>query len=665
MNPVEEVKSRLDIVDVISKHVDLKRAGRNYKALCPFHSEKTPSFIVFPDTQTWRCFGACAEGGDVFSFLMKMQGWDFGETLRVLAEQTGVELKPRSKEQVKRQEAYARLYELLDAAAIYYMHLLRNAPEAEGARRYVGKRGLWPETVERFQLGYALDQWEGASKYLQDKGYTQDELLTVGLLVEKEETGRRYDRFRGRLLIPIRDLRGRVVGFGARTLQPDVTPKYLNSPQTDLFDKSTLLFGLDMAKKGVREAGQAVVVEGYMDVIQGQQAGFTNLVAQMGTALTEAQVRRLKRYTSRLVLALDADAAGQSATLRGLNVARQTLDREVEVVFDPRGLVRHEARLQADIRIATLPEGYDPDKLIKKDPDAWLRLVDGARPVVEYIIDAIIADVDPGDAKSKSVAATQAVPIIRDIANAVERDHYTQYLARHLGIDERTLTGMVTQPLRPIGGEGRRVKRRAWSVSTPSPPPVWDGDVQVPPGDSSPHAADISSSTLLRECHCLNQLITIPAAWRQADTILRDLGFSLISVQDFSDPQNRAIFKALRQVTVPEHLREGNVPHDLWEALDEALHPRLDVIREQLLPAPDLSDEKVANHLAYTVLRMRKDATEQAKRALDQAWGDSLSEQDRTSIGEYHQQVLELRSLRLHLDRALEQIINPIINNND
>ncbi|MCK4831916.1 MAG: DNA primase, partial [Anaerolineales bacterium] len=389
MNPIDEIKARVDIVDVISKHVELKRSGRNFKALCPFHTEKTPSFVVFPDTQTWRCFGACAEGGDIYSFLMKKQGWDFADALRALAEQTGVELIPQTPQQIKRQEASAQLYELLNSATLYYMHLLRSAPEAEAARDYVVERGLLPHTVEQFQVGYALNQWNGARDFLRSKEYTDDDMLAVGLLVEKQDTGRRYDRFRGRLVIPIRDLRGRVVGFGARTLptkprsaveKPDAAPKYINSPQTELFDKSTILYGLDMAKKGIREAGQAIVVEGYMDVMQARQSGCTNVIAQMGTALTAPQLRQLKRYDNRLILALDADAAGRKATLRGLDIARQTLDRKVEVIFDPRGLVRQESRLQADIRVAILPPGLDPDNLIRSDAAAWIQLIETASP---------------------------------------------------------------------------------------------------------------------------------------------------------------------------------------------------------------------------------------------------------------------------------------------
>jgi DNA primase len=649
MNPVDEVRARADIVDIISKHVELKRAGRNYKALCPFHTEKTPSFVVFPETQTWRCFGACSEGGDVFAFLMKKNGWDFGETLRTLAAQVGVELRPQTPEQIKQQEANARLYDLLDASTLYYMHLLRGAPEAQAAREYVAGRGLLPDTVERFQLGYALEGWDNARDYLQGKGYSEDELLAAGLLVEKEESGRRYDRFRGRLMIPIRDIRGRVVGFGARTLEPEAVPKYLNSPQTDLFDKSRLLYGLDIAKKGIREKGQAIIVEGYMDVMQGHQAGHLNIIAQMGTALTEAQLRQIKRYTSRLILALDADAAGQQATLRGLDVARQTLDREVEVVFDPRGLVRHESRLQADIRIAALPPGFDPDKLIREDQEAWTGLITSARPVVEYIIDTVIAELDLTDPKAKSGAVARVMPLLRDVTNAVERDHYTQHLARRLGVDERMLSSMIAQPGSRPPSRSRRGTRSP-STASPPPPPDWETG---PPADR-PLPSGPGPGLPPQEAYCLNQLLCAPGAWRRADQTLQELGLRPISPQDFTDPQNRAIFSVLLELDTSE---------ELTIRLDESLHPRLHVIRAGRTADPRLPSEKIASHLAYTVLLMRREATRRAKRELDSTWADALELNDRSAIGAYGQQVLELEALRLKIDQALGVINDPLTNN--
>jgi len=365
MSVIDEVKSRLDIVEVISAYIPLQKAGRNYKALCPFHSEKTPSFVVFPESERWHCFGACGEGGDIFTFVMKREGWDFRTALEELARRAGVELRPRTPAQKQAEEEADRLRELLAAAARYYHHLLLHALEAEAVRDYVAKRGLSDETVEQFSLGYSLPGWDNARAYLTEQGYTVDEIIKVGMLVQKADTGSTYDRFRDRLMIPIRDVKGHVIGFGARTLDPEGVPKYLNSPQTAFFDKSHTLFGLDMARRAIRDEDRAVIVEGYMDVMQAHQAGFSNVVAQMGTALTEAQLRQLQRYTKRLVLALDPDAAGINATLRGVEVAQETLEQEWEPVFDPRGLVGYEGRLGAEIRVLRLPRGQDPDDLIR------------------------------------------------------------------------------------------------------------------------------------------------------------------------------------------------------------------------------------------------------------------------------------------------------------
>jgi DNA primase len=654
MDEVEEIRSRVDIVDVIGQYVDLKRAGRTYKALCPFHSEKTPSFVVFPDTQSWRCFGACGEGGDVFSFLMKKNGWDFVDALKTLAARTGVELRPRSPAQQKHQEAHARLYDVLDAATLYYERLLARAPEAEPARDYLVQRGLLPHTIEQFQLGYSADHWDGLRTYLHGRGYTDQEMVDGGLLAEKEGSGRPYDRFRGRLMIPIRDLRGRVVGFGARTLVPDGVPKYLNSPQSDLFDKSALLFGLDQAKKGIREAGEAVIVEGYLDVIQAHQAGFTNLVAQMGTALTETQLRQLKRYTNRFVLALDADLAGQKATLRGLDVARQTLDRDVEISFDPRGLLRFEARLSADIRVVTMPEGYDPDKLIKSNPDSWTQLLERARPVVEHIIESFVATVNPDDAKEKVEAVNRVWPIIQDLRNPVERDHYTQYLARRLRADERAVASMVRQ--RVAQTQVRSPSRAA----VPAPPAVDEGaspeEAGSPP--SLPVPRPQPQPMPREELFCLYEIMHLPSAWKQADNSLLELSLPPISCQDFADPQNRALFASLQQ-TCPE----GAVPQDIVDRLeqdvDPALRPRLDAIRTLAMPGGRVPTDKAASHLAYLVLRLRKSAADRAKRELDSAWAVDLSQNHKKGIGAYSQQVLELRERRLRIDRALSLINSP------
>ncbi|MEK6221060.1 MAG: DNA primase, partial [Chloroflexota bacterium] len=359
MSSIEEVKDRLDIVEIVSETVHLKRAGKNYSGFCPFHTNtRTPAFVVFPDTGTWRCFGECSEGGDVFKYVMKREGWDFPEALNNLAERAGVELRKFTPQQEAQKEENDRLRTLLEEAAVFFVHQLTKTDAGKSAQSYLDKRGLSAEIIELFELGYAPQGWDNAEKHFIEKGYTQQEMLDTGLLTQSE-AGKIYDRFRNRIMFPIRDGRGKMAGFGARAINPDDVPKYLNSPQTVLFDKSNLLYGLDKARKSIRAEDQVVIVEGYLDVIMPYQAGYTNLVSPMGTALTEHQLRFLKRLTRRIVLALDADAAGVKATLRGLEVARSTLDRETEILFDARGLLKHEGRLKADIRVSTLPENMD------------------------------------------------------------------------------------------------------------------------------------------------------------------------------------------------------------------------------------------------------------------------------------------------------------------
>ncbi len=387
MNEVEEIKDRIDIAEVIGESVQLKKSGKNYTGVCPFHANtRTPAFVVFPDTGTWRCFGACSEGGDVYKFVMKQEGWDFLQALEHLARRAGVDLRPRSSLQEAQDEAQKGLRVLLESAVTFYRnHLQHNQPVLD----YLFGRGLTGETLESFGIGYALDSWDALQTFLLEKGHEQSELLEAGLIVEREGGGS-YDRFRNRIIFPIRDARGQMAGFGARVFNPKDEPKFINSPQTALFDKGRILYGLDMARKAIRAADQAVVVEGYLDVIALHQAGYGNAVSPMGTALTPDQLRTLKRFSRKIVLALDADAAGDQATLRGLDVAREALDREPDPVFDARGLVRYEGRLDAEIRIVSLPDDKDPDEVALEDPEAWKDLLRTATPVVEYVMDVLI-----------------------------------------------------------------------------------------------------------------------------------------------------------------------------------------------------------------------------------------------------------------------------------
>ncbi|MBN1875498.1 MAG: DNA primase, partial [Anaerolineae bacterium] len=422
MGVVDEVKDRLDIVDVIGKSVHLQKSGRSFKGLCPFHTEKTPSFFVFPDSQHWHCFG-CGKGGDIFNFVMEYEGLDFRTALEELARQAGVEVRPLTPEQVEQQSEAERLYALLEAATEYYHQLLLTAPQAARARDYLRHRGFTRDTITTFHLGYSLETWDGVRTHLWGQGYSIEEQIKAGMLVEREEGGT-YDRFRDRIMIPICNRRGQIIAFGGRVLTPEAQPKYMNSPQTLIFDKSKVLFGYHLASQAIREADEAVIVEGYMDVMIPHQAGYKNVVAPMGTALTEAHLKQLQRLTKRFVLALDPDTAGIHAMMRGLEVARDTLDREWQPIFDPRGLVGYEGRLKADIRVVDLPDGLDPDELILDNPARWEALLQHSQPVVRFYFEQLLLQENPREPKGKARIVDAMLPLLNDIADGVEREAY-------------------------------------------------------------------------------------------------------------------------------------------------------------------------------------------------------------------------------------------------
>ncbi len=654
MNVTEEIKNRLDIVDIVSETVSLRKSGRSYAGFCPFHlNTRTPAFYVFPETQTWRCFGACAEGGDLFSFVMKKEGWEFHEALQYLARRAGVTLESQQPADKVRQAAEQRLTELLAAAADYYHMLLLYAPEAEEARRYVQERQLTQETLETFRIGFALDGWDRCRTHFNEQGYSDDDLLAAGLLTQNEEKGTRYDRFRNRLMIPIRNVDGRVVGFGARTLEKEGIPKYLNSPQTALFNKSHLLYGLDLARRHIREARQVVIVEGYMDVMQGWQQGYRNMVAQMGTALTEPQLQLLKRFTKRFVLALDADAAGAKATLRGVQVARETLDHKLEVRFDARGLVRHEARLQADIRVVTLPPGNDPDKLLRTQPETWPQLLAAAQPVVAYVIQVLTRDMDKGDAKAKTTVARQVIPLIKEISDPVERDHYWQQLARALGTDERSLRQVrlldPPRPQRPPVGAplAESVSGRATIGQPPPEPemPAWSGEMQWV---SQPRVRPSPQPT--RQSNFLRQCLAYPQVVRAINQRLHRLEQPVVSAADFTLPEDRAIWMRIMQIVI-----EGRFVSDadLCDSLDEDyLQSRVQGLRA-ITPVPAASRDKLPDTLVLSVLQWRQDQLKALSLELTQLVQGGESQLDAETLKFYQARANELRVQKLQIDRAI------------
>ena len=422
MTAIDDVKARLDIVEVISQYVPLAKSGRTFRALCPFHSEKSPSFYVYPETQSWHCFGACSTGGDAFAFVMKKEAIDFPEALRRLADRAGVVI-PVSGERDGQREARQRLYHANDAAASYFHQLLKTSPAAERARAYLTKRGLSAVSLDAFQLGYALESWDALKKTLGERGFTEDELVEAGLQSVNEE-GRRFDRWRNKIIFPIKDERGRTCGFGARVLD-DSLPKYVNSPQTPVFDKSGSLYGAHLAAPAIRKQDAAVIVEGYMDAITAHQGGFANVVASMGTSITDKQINSLKKMSRNLVLALDSDSAGAEAMLR---------------------CVGYENTLEAEIRVVILPEGKDPDEVIKEDSKKWEALVAGARPVLDYTFETVTAGLDLTKARDKSRALERLLPLSAGITDIARRAHYFQKLARLTGVGDAELQAAARKP---------------------------------------------------------------------------------------------------------------------------------------------------------------------------------------------------------------------------
>jgi DNA primase len=436
-----------------------------------------------------------------------------------------VEVPSFTKESPQQKEAHENLRKLLEDAVIYYRrHLLANADILNYLR---DKRGLTDASIETFGLGYAPRSWDSILNYFTGRGYSERDLLDVGLISERESGGF-YDRFRHRIMIPIRDATRRMAGFGARIVDPDDVPKFLNSPETVIFSKGHLLYGLDRAHKAIRTADQAVIVEGYLDVIALHQAGYENVVSPMGTALTEDQIRLLKKFTRRIILALDPDTAGQKAILRGLDVARAAMDRTDELDFDPRGLLRNEARLQADLRVAALPDDLDPDEIVARNRDEWATLIENAKPIVTHVMETLAVGQDLKDPKVKNQIAAQVLPLIEDLPNPLERDTYRQQLARLLRVDERALVS-ATPPEVP------RQKR-----------PRETQNVQKQAASTPKVAVTVSSSKMVEE-YIIGVLFRRPELVYRLDRQLQQYGLVSLAVEDFEYTDHQMMFRLIRE----------------------------------------------------------------------------------------------------------------------
>lgn len=638
MSTIDEIKARIDIVDLVSEAgVKLRHAGKNYTGFCPFHDNKhTPAFVVWPESGTWRCFGQCNEGGDIFKFVMKRDGLDFKEAMQKLALRAGVEIKDYQREAPQVKEANEHLRVLLEDAIVYYRTQLFNNNAILAYLRE--KRGLNDAIIETFGLGYAPPGYENLLRHFTSKGYSQQDLIDSGMVTVREsdaETStsrdaRVYDKFRNRIMIPIRDENGKMAGFGARIVDPNDIPKFLNSPETPIFSKGRLLYGLDRARKPIRAADQAVIVEGYLDVIALHQAGYENVVSPMGTALTEDQLRLLKKSTRKIVLALDPDVAGQKAVLRGLDAARSAMDREGELGFDARGLLKNEARLQADLRVATMPDDLDPDEIVARDKEEWKKLIENAKPIVTHVMDSLAAGQDLNDAKVKNQIAAQVLPLIEDLPNAMERDTYRQALSRMLRVDERSLTSTQVQGLvvrrKPRGGDQ---SRRVESSS---------GVVAVNP-------------TLKIESYCLGILLRRPDLLYRLDKRMQEADLTALAVEDFEYTDHQLLFGVVRLAVEQD---EKDYHHYVMTHLPDSVS---ELSKELILRSENLDpvEDKILDDLLARFMDLRR-----ANAMLNVNQLRFLQEEEQQQGGAnmkvYQEQTLQLTKLLHSLDQAKRKL---------
>jgi DNA primase len=517
-----EVKSKLSVLEIVGEQVELRKAGTTYKGLCPFHGEKTPSFVVTPARDSWHCFG-CGEGGDIFSFVMRREGLSFPEALKRLAARAGIEVDERTSREDARK---ARLREVLEQAIAFYHVVLTQSKTGAPALEYLHGRGFTDETIERFQLGWAPGGWDQMIKMLQSRrNVAVAELAEVGLTSQRQGGRGAYDKFRSRVIFPIRDAAGNAVGIGGRilpgaagkvagdgaaagTVAPDSNaPKYLNSPATSLFDKSRTLYLIERARGEMRRSEEAVLVEGYTDALMAHQAGFENVVASLGTALTPAQVALIARYAREIVLAYDVDPAGQHAG----SIGGAELFRLIG------SLAAEETGVEITrVRVARLPEGKDPDEVIRETPDLWREAIRTAQPIIEFLIDYYATAFNVRTAEGRRHAVDALLPLLRQVSPVV-RDDYLQVLARRTGVEYRFLLEALHAPV-PIsqaGVDGRGGSSGAAGAGSGR----FTADAVMSAPDTIDTKAELRSLTR-EEARLLRLLLLVPEQQeRVADTL--------------------------------------------------------------------------------------------------------------------------------------------------
>ncbi|HSL33271.1 MAG TPA: DNA primase [Candidatus Limnocylindrales bacterium] len=623
-----EVKGKLSVVDVVGESVQLKKAGTTYKGLCPFHGEKTPSFTVTPGRETWKCFG-CGEGGDIFTFVMKRDGLSVPEALKSLATKAGVELDERT----SREDAHKRrLRDVLESAIAFYHAVLTGSKTGQAALDYLRDRGFTDATIARHQLGFAPGGWDTLARRLAAKRDVRaDELVEVGL-AQPRQSGRGgvYDRFRERVIFPIRDANGGPVGLGGRILPSvlddggDHGPKYLNSPATPLFDKSRTLYLIDKAKGPMRKAGQAVIVEGYTDALMAHQAGFDNVVASLGTALTPGQVALLTRYATRIALAYDVDAAGEKAGTFGAT-ALEALIGQLAVA---------DTGVELDeVRVVRLPDGRDPDEVVRETPDRWREEVRTAQPIVDYLIDFHARQVDLKTPGGKARFVDAIAPTLRAIPNPVMRDAYLQTIHAVSGVEERSVLEVLHR--RPAAGAGATGRITA--------------DAVLASADALPVDRILAAITPIEE-ELLRLLLLAPD--QQARTV------DEVGPDQLPSEPARELFRALVLQRAPDDhgVRPPFSMSALMAGLDESTRELAQAILAR--PSPDLA-ALTTERIMYAVDRC---LLQLERRKLDERaeWvaGELLAAEgrgDRDSVGRLVALQLQNYEARRSVDRQIEQ----------
>jgi DNA primase len=635
-----EVKSKLTVLDVVGETVQLKKAGTTLKGLCPFHSEKTPSFIVTPARESWHCFG-CGEGGDIFSFVMKRDGVAFPEALRVLASRAGVEIDERT----TREDARRRhLHDVMESAIAFYHAVLTKSDTGAGALAYLHGRGFGDETIEWAQLGWAPPDWDALGRTLERRRQiAAADLIEVGLATPRKGGNGAYDRFRARVIFPIRDATGNATGLGGRVLKgadgadPE-GPKYLNSPATPIFDKSRTLYLLDRSKAAIRKNGTAVIVEGYTDALAAHQAGFTNVVASLGTALTPGQVALLIRYAAKkIVLAYDVDPAGEKAGTLGVTaleaLTRQLAASETEVELD-------------EVRVARLPEGKDPDEVIGESPDAWREAVRTALPIVEYLIDFHARGADLRTTGGRARFIDAILPTLRTVRNPVLRDGYLQTLRQVSGVEERVLLEALHRA--PDGGRGGTTGGRGGAGAMPGDGGRISADsVMASPDAFDPRAILRAITPVEREL--LRFLLLSPEL--QEETAER------LAPADLPSTPARELWSAILAV------REAG-PYTS-ESVYARLDPETQALMAALLGATGVAAAggeggrpaagQTAQGIEQCLLRLELDRLEDRERYTRIELGEAERAGDRAAIDRHMTEISHHNENRRALHRRLEQ----------